>query len=147
MTKKTVKVNNNLLPAQLKKPRTDSTLKSPMDLSPVWHVSTLDIDGPWGWTTIQKDTFFDQILPKIKNFESMAWKDILGRSSHEVDVSKIGPAAQKRLVQLNLDDTEQLVSLHLSGKQRIWGIRVANTLRLLWWDPNHQVYPSKLRFT
>ena len=118
-----------------------------MDQKPVWHIGALDVDGPWGWNVIQKDLFFDELLPKMRNFESMFWKDILGRNNHEVSVSKISTDAQKRLARIDLDDTEQLVSLRLTGKQRIWGIRVYNILRILWWDPNHQVYPSRLRHT
>ena len=77
----------------------------------------------------------------------MFWKDILRRGNHEVPVANIITNAQKRLAGLNLDDTETLVSLRLTGRQRIWGIRVANILRVLWWDPEHQVYPSELKYT
>jgi len=70
--------------------------------------------------------FFSEILPKIKNFESMFWKDILGTSSHEVPVANIHSIAQKRLAELKLEDTESLVSLRLAGKKRIWGIKVEN---------------------
>lgn len=147
MGKKKVKVKKDLIPKPEKKPRIDPAIKNPMDENPAWHVSVLDEDGPWGWTSIDKSFFFDQILPKISNFETMFWKDILGRQNHEVSVSQIIPDAQKRLTELNLDDTETLVSLRLAGKQRIWGIRIGSILRILWWDPNHQIYPSKLKHT
>jgi hypothetical protein len=77
----------------------------------------------------------------------MYWKDILGSKSHEVNVSQISNHAQKRLSQLNLDDAEKLVSLRLTGTQRVWGIRMENILQILWWDPNHQVYPSTKKHT
>lgn len=147
MAQKKIKTKKSLIPQPEKKPRIDPTIKSPMDENPVWHVSILDENDPWGWRSINKSLFFDQILPKIKNFETMFWKDILGRQNHEVPVPEISSVAQKRLIQLNLDDTESLVSLRLSGTQRIWGIRVGNVLRILWWDPNHKVYPSKPKHT
>lgn len=147
MGKKKVRIKKDLIPQTSKKPRIDLSLKNPMNENPVWHVSILDENGPWGWRIIDKNFFFDQILPKIKNFETMFWKDILGRQNHEVSVSEIISDAQKRLAHLNLDDTETLVSLRLSGKQRIWGIRIGNILRILWWDPNHQIYPSELKHT
>ena len=141
------KVRKGLVPTTSKQPRIDPTIKSPMDQNPVWHIGILDIEGPWGWKDIEKKLFFSEILLKIKNFESMFWKDILGRDSHEVPVADINTDAQKRLARLNLDDTEKLVSLRLTGRQRIWGIRMTNILRILWWDPNHQVYSSKLKHT
>jgi hypothetical protein len=141
------KVRKSLIPATSKQPRISPTIKNPMNLNPVWHVGTLDIYGPWGWSDIEKNVFFSEILPKLQNFESMFWKDILGRNSHEVPVADISTTAQKRLEQLNLDDTETITSIRLTGKQRIWGVRVENILRVLWWDPEHRVYPSQLEHT
>lgn len=145
MSKK--KVKKGLIPSPYKKPRIDLTIRNPMDQNPVWHIGTLDVDGPWGWTEIDKRLFIDDILSRIRNYESMFWKDILGKNSHEVPVSQISSIAQKRLAQINLDDIETIVSLRLASKQRIWGIRVENILKILWWDPNHQVYPSKVKHT
>ena len=147
MGKKKVRLKPGTIPYSAKIPRIDPGITSPMDLNPVWHIGTLDIEGPWGWNTITERIFFDEILPKIRDFESMFWKDIFRRNNHEVEVSQISISAQKRLVHLNLEDTENLVSLRLTGKQRIWGIRVANILRILWWDPDHEVYPTELRHT
>lgn len=141
------KVRKGLTPTFSKIPRIDSTIKNPLDQNPVWHIGAIDLDGPWGWTEIEKEFFFREILPKVQNLESMFWKDILSRNSHEVNVSQISSFAQKRLIQLRLDDTETLISLRLTGKQRIWGIRIGNILKILWWDPNHEVYPSKLKHT
>jgi len=139
--------NNKFIPSLSKKPRTDSTIKNPMDMCPVWHLGTLDVNGPWGWHAIDKTFFFNEILPKVTNFEGMFWKEILAKNNHEVSVSKIISNAQKRLTKINLDDTEILVSLRLTSKQRIWGIRAGNIFRILWWDPEHQVYPSHLKHT
>lgn len=84
MPKKIPKISN--LPPSAKKPRLDPSIKSSYDEKPVWQVSRLDVDGPWGWMNIDKAYFFMQILPKIRNFESMLWKDILNRNSHEVNI-------------------------------------------------------------
>lgn len=147
MGKKKVKVKKGHIPKSEKKPRKDPSIKNPLNENPAWHVSILEENGPWGWRSIDEVLFFGQILPKIRNLESMFWKDILGRQNHEVPVSQISADAQKRLTELNLDDAEMLVSLRLTGTQRIWGIRVGSVLRILWWDPHHQVYPTKLKHT
>ena len=83
----------------------------------------------------------------LKNFETMLWNDILGRNNHAVLVSQISREAQVRLEDLKLDDNESLISLRLTGTQRIWGIRIGNILQLLWWDPNHEVCPSEKKHT
>ncbi len=134
-------------PHSSKTPRIDPSLKPSIDDSPVWRVSTLDMDGPWGWENIDKTHFFKRILPKIQNFESMMWKEILGRDSHPVNVEQISKAAQKRLTELRLDDFQTLVSLRFTGKERLWGVKSQNILKIIWWDPNHEVYPSLLKHT
>jgi len=42
---------------------------------------------------------------------------------------------------------ETLVSLRIMGAVRIWGIRVHNCFKVLWWDPEHKIFPSKLKHT
>jgi len=57
---------------------------------------------------------------------------------------KIEPPAQRRLDDLGIDDTGTLYQLKIpggQGKQRLWGIRQENVFQILWWDPNHTVYP------
>lgn len=141
------KAKMNQQPSSKKIPRTDQSLLNSLDNYPVWCIEYLESDGPWNWKCLDGQVFFSEILPKVKNFEKMFWKDILNRNSHEVNVSQISDEAQKRLSKLKLDDVDTLVSLRLTGKQRIWGIRVENIFKVLWWDPEHQVYPSNLKYT
>ena len=43
---------------------------------------------------------------------------------------------------LQLDDWEELYSLRLSGRSRVWGLKEAGIFWILWWDPNHEICPS-----
>jgi len=70
----------------------------------------------------------------------MTWKEIISNQNHPIDVAKLCKGAQKRLEARQID-ASILVSLRCTAKERIWGIRVENVLSLLWWDPNHAVYP------
>ena len=40
-----------------------------------------------------------------------------------------------------------IVSFHITGKERIWAIRSGERVFLLWWDPNHEIYPSPKKHT
>ena len=62
-------------------------------------------------------------------------------------VAKIVPEMQKRLCDLEKEDLDELYSLRLSGKKRIWGIKESNLLWFLWWDPEHEICPSLLKNT
>lgn len=116
----------------------------------VWNVSKIDKDGQWGWNKVDCSYFFTEIWEKMRNFEKKKWSEILGGDhhwNHKVSVSKIEKEAQKRLKELRYDDQEELVSLRLTGKQRLWAIEIEGKAFLLWWDPNHEICPSHLRNT
>jgi hypothetical protein len=55
--------------------------------------------------------------------------------------------AQRRLTEIDRDEQAQLFSIRIAAKKRIWGIRDIVILRLLWWDPNHEVCPSPKKHT
>jgi hypothetical protein len=137
---------HSLSKSYTKQPRKEARPTS-LDKCPAWHLDLIDLKGPWGWENVGKEFFFTEIIPKIKNFEKMFWKEILNKQNHEVQVAQICKEAQKRLKHIDCDDIENLVSLRLSGTQRIWGFREDNIFKILWWDPDHQVYPSKKKHT
>jgi len=62
-------------------------------------------------------------------------------------VASIIKDAQKRLEELKLDDVDQLYSLRLNGRERLWGIRSNDKFSILWWDPEHQICPAPLKHT
>lgn len=104
---------------------------------------------PFGWHIVDESTL-DGIRTKLGFFESMTINQIFveGRHiNHSVQRDKLCPEAQKRLKELRLDDIDELHSLHLTGKQRVWGILSENVIALLWWDPEHKICPSPLKHT
>lgn len=134
-------------PSSKKTPRQQENATYFKTQHPSWQISRIDEDGEWGWNKIGVDEFKSEVVAKIKNFESSTWAEILGDKSHEVSISQISKDAQKRLAQLKLEDIESLVSLRLAGRKRIWGIRNAAVFKILWWDPEHEVYPTILKGT
>jgi len=80
----------------------------------------------------------------------MTWNEILirgGTQNHIVSVADLPAANQKRLREIGQSDIDELVSLRMSGRERIFGILNKASLRLLWWDPDHQAYPSRKKHT
>lgn len=132
-------------------PRIDSQAEpeSVMKLSPAWQVSILEMVDPFGWHALDAVTI-RTIHRKLAEFEGRTWADILVKeksNNHTVEVSKICREARQRLEAINQADTDNLVSLRLSGKERIWGIQNGRVLKVLWWDPEHLVYPSPKKNT
>lgn len=137
----------NFTPPFSKTPRIEQSLKNPLSQNPSWQFRSLDLEGIWGWKIVSKEQILDNILPKLKDFETMDWNNILGRNSHEIPVENLCKEAKKRLQELKHVDIENIVSLRLTGTNRLCGIRNGNTLKILWWDPSHSVCPSQLHHT
>ena len=152
--------NARVLPADHKQPRTlqggEPTQHDRETI--VWAFSILDQEGPWGWRTAAAQAWWREILPKLQDFESMTWAEIMraaggrarGNNNHFVQVEKLTRQAKQRLVEINQDDVSELFSLRLSATTRIYGIRDRRALKLLWYDRHHgvntqAVYPVRNR--
>ena len=136
-------------PKVAKKASSDPNLTT-KDTKFVWKVSKIDEDGKWGWNKITCPDFLKKIWEKMRNFEKKKWSQILGedhRKNHMISVSGIVKDARERLKELGHDDQEELVSLRLTGKQRLWAIRLDGEAFLLWWDPDHEICPSPKKHT
>ena len=99
----------------------------------------------WGWRIISVDKWAE-IIRKLGDFETMTWGQIQGgdTGSHLVEMAGCpNRDTLRRLAELRLDDIDTMFSLRLSGAERIWGILDGNVLKLLWYDPNHTVWPTQ----
>ncbi len=137
----------NKQPATTKTPRTNPQLPTNYDKeNPVWQVSTIDTEGAWGWHQMNGE-IWNEIHKRITSFESMPWVEIYKTGSHYVPIKSLCSPAKKRLEDIQQDDTDRLFSLRITGIKRIWGIRDRNILKIIWWDPKHEVCPSVKKHT
>lgn len=76
-------------------------------------------------------------------------KDGSRRRNHSQEIRRLTSAAQKDLMKRQLpemfDDT--MFRFRLSGEQRLWGFRKRNVFHIVWWDPEHKVYPTEKSHT
>lgn len=121
----------------------------PMRLSPAWRVSLLEMAAPYGWAQVSAGKL-QEVRDKLRDFESMTWHEILVAAKHRnhaVSIDRLCKQARDRLEEIGQADIEDLVSLRLSGPERVWGILNGNVLKVLWWDPEHAVCPSLKKHT
>ena len=123
-----------------------SATDNPLQRTPVWRVHQLDIAGPWSCLEGTAKEF-EAVLRRLGSFEGMRWYDIIGKDSHSIPVNQLSKAAQDRLCARGLDDLDEIFSLRIDGPGRIIGILDGHCLKILWWDPRHEVCPSKLKHT
>jgi hypothetical protein len=108
------------------------------------------MDGDGSWSVQAGDsTYFRKALSRLAQLETMTWNAILSdkHNNHYVSPDTLCSEAQARLSELQLDGTDNLVSLRIEGKPRIWGIRDRGVFRVIWWDPEHTVCPSHKKHT
>lgn len=100
-----------------------------------------------GWVSSAGPDCFCAISSKMKQFELRSWREIAqdGARNHSVEIDKLGAAARRRLQEIQLDDVSELWSFRFSGTNRIWGVRSGRFFQVVWWDPEHRVYPVNLQ--
>ena len=121
-----------------------------LNLKPSWRFGLMDITGQWGWGNVESKAKLLKITDKLKAFETMTWGEIGKRGdSHSMPKDRITRNAQKNLSgkRIDADELETLHSLRLSSTERVWGIREREVFYILWWDPEHSVYPVEPRNT
>jgi hypothetical protein len=134
--------------ASLKIPRGESVVGNYDSQQIAWHLRGLDLGGPFGWAGVLQHEGFAELFGALSAFETMTWAEIkANNSSHSVRVDLLSKAARDRLVEIEQDDVEELFSLRISGRRRVWGIQDRHILRLLWWDPEHEVFPTSPKHT
>jgi hypothetical protein len=120
---------------------------SPDRMSPLWSFASLDVGSTWCWSNMTPDLLI-QVLARFKNLETMTWGDIKRTTgSHNVETYRLVKEARDRLEEIGLEYIEELFSLRVTGERRVWGILDNHVLRILWWDPEHEICPSVLKHT
>jgi hypothetical protein len=113
----------------------------------------VDVGGPWCLSRIESEHFVD-LLGRLNSFETMTCAEVFfapGRDegkTYQVD-DLPNPNAQNRLVDLEWDDQTEIARLQINGKRRLYGFLPDGgpDFYVLWWDPEHEIWPSTLRHT
>jgi hypothetical protein len=139
------KANTKKSPAVRENP--EEYIKKP----PAWAFSRCDMEHK-KWSITNYD-FINEIFKKLVDYERMTWQDIQsasggkrdgnGTNSHFVNVAELSKEARDRLAELKLYDIDQLFSLRLTAKIRLYGILENGVFYILWYDKEHEIYETK----
>ena len=123
-------------------------VKKPKNLDPMigdyplaWRFSGCDRGGPFSWSGIDTDEKYREVIEKLHEFEIKTWAQLLDTGSHPIETDRLAKVARDRLFKIERDDVDELMSFSLTGPNRVWCIQSGHIMRILWWDPAHQVYP------
>lgn len=115
----------------------------------VWRFHGLDQDGRWSIANVEGSKLVE-VLVKLGSFEQQTIRELFydgEEPGKHYDVEDLPKDSHDRLVQLGREDETKIARLRLTGAQRLYGFLREHVFHVLWWDPQHEVYPSKKRNT
>jgi len=115
-----------------------------------WRFTHVDNDGPWGFSSVG-GAVLCEILGHLKKFESMTLNEVFhygGYPGKDYDVDAIpNSGALARLEEAGLADQTKIWVLRCGGKPRLYGFLQGNVFHVVFWDPEHEIWPSQLKHT
>lgn len=115
-----------------------------------WRFTHVDHDGPWGFSEVEPSVLCG-ILSHLANFESMTLNEVFHRGGYpgkDYDVAAIPNSdALVRLEAVGLADQTKIWALRLGGEPRLYGFMDENIFHVVFWDPEHEIWPSRLKHT
>lgn len=133
-----------------KQPRAIVPAPTGLDRKPVVSFEYADFAyvGEWKWPAGEDAS---RLLALLGEWARCTWQELRAqqyggkdrhRKHHEQAFGSVCPAAQERLRELHLDEVfEEFFRFRFDGKGRVWGFVRDDVFYLLWWDPDHRVYP------
>ncbi len=125
---------------------------SRLGLQVTFCTSKCDQVGAWSWTEPRAwaDKEWDETInPKMQEFKKLTWADIDKQSSgsrhklhHHQEIFNISPEAQRRWVDLGLEEFDTLFRFRFGGTRRFWGFIVEGHFFSVWWERHHKIAPT-----
>lgn len=121
----------------------------------VWMFDKIDRAGLYAFDVNRTDFLHKEVLGKIIDYGNMTWGEVMrqthddGRSKHHfLAPGSLSKEAAGRLKAKELEEfSDYIFSFALQNRIRIIGIRSDEKFHVLWYDPGHEVCPSKKKHT
>lgn len=110
-----------------------------------------DYDGPFCLGRSDIATVVN-LFKQVSNLESMTWTEVFTgvnpRGTGYGEIARLPNAvAVNRLKELSLGDETNVSRLRFTGEQRLYGFCRDSDFYAIFWDPFHEIWPSKLKHT
>ena len=111
----------------------------------------VDRDGKFAFDVKRKDFDAKVFLEKVIEYSSLTWAEVrrqthdAGKSKHHylTEVSRYSEAAKERIIKLRLmEDTDRIYSFAFDNKLRVIGLRDREKFHVVWYDTEHEFYPT-----
>lgn len=107
------------------------------------------------WATLGACELITEIISKLESYETQIWTDLKnasgakgnkhGSNSHFIDATKLPNEFKKEYIRCNfMENYDRVFSLRLTNKKRLIGYVRQGTFYILWYDPDHQIFPCSI---
>lgn len=115
-----------------------------------WRFTHVDHEGQWSFREVA-GAELGEIMECLAKFETMTVSEAFcgsGYPAKDYDVAAIPTAAaRERLEAIGLADMTKISVFRLNSEKRLYGFRCGNVFHIVWWDPRHEIWPSKRKHT
>ncbi|MEU8920341.1 hypothetical protein AB0D10_05295 [Kitasatospora sp. NPDC048545] len=115
-----------------------------------WRFTHVDHDGPWGIAKLPPGEW-EFLLRKLAEVETQTLMELFNKGEepgkHYETHRLPNKDALRRLAELKLNDMTRISRLRFGGRQRLYGFLVDNVFHVVWWDREHEVWPSQKKNT
>ena len=93
----------------------------------------------------------EKVLPKLHSFEGMNWAEIKvvpkdgkngGNKHHNISIEDFTSQGKREYEKQNMH-YDEMFSIRLSNKERLFGILEKGVFHIVWYDPNHEIAKIK----
>lgn len=121
----------------------------------IWRYDMIDRNGKFAFDLHRADFMHCEVMEKMIAYSNMTWQEIecqthdQGKSKHHfLSMDSLSKEAVDRFNAMKFDEySDAVFSFSLRNKLRIIGIRENEHFHVLWYDPNHEVCPSRKKHT
>lgn len=117
-----------------------------------WCARISDQDGEWSWSESRDWTgkeWSNEIMKPLNSMEGQEWLELQNMSSdtghlmhHDHEVADLCREAQDRWIELNYEEFDTVFRFRTGNLKRAWGIEQMGHFYLIWYERNHNIYPT-----
>ncbi len=132
--------------------KTSASVQRPSnDARPVFSFRHVDRASENRWVFRPSEADALQLLTFLCEIERLTWREIESQSSgghrkhHSQALDTIVREAQRDAERAGLGEIfgDTMFRFRLGSRKRLWGFREESVFYVVWWDPNHKVYPTE----
>lgn len=121
------------------------------DETPIFcfHHADRGTKEPWKFKPSPQEA--KKIVEFLCEIAGSTWRQIENMTSngrrmhHGQELKKVTPKARRDAERQELGETfgDEIFRFRLGSKRRLWGFRKKGTFHVVWWDPEHEAYPTE----